>query len=153
MHKERLGSFLQCEDGVGLPTQPDAVMPLRRDKVRCHFPDQPGKRQFAQQQVARLLVVADFTQGDGPGPVATRFALPSARRCSAYTSIVARARTGLDGFPGELLAGRRLHGGITQGGLRAIALGGQRLKAFALASERVRPRRHPAIPSWRCRGS
>ena len=60
-----LGSLLEGHDGGGL----EAKVGL---EVLGDLPDEALKREFADEELSRLLVAADLSEGDGPGPVAVR---------------------------------------------------------------------------------
>jgi len=95
-----LGGFLEGEDGAAL----EAKVGL---EVLGDLADEALERELADQELRRLLVAADFAEGDGAGAVAVGL-LDAARR-----------RGGLArGLGGQLLAG-----GLAPGGLACGLLG------------------------------
>ena len=63
-HEVSLGGFLESQDGGGL----EAGISL---EILCDFADEAMKGQLAEQKLGGLLILADFTQGDGAGSVHT----------------------------------------------------------------------------------
>ena len=61
-----LGCFLEGEHGLRLEAE------VRLELLR-NFPHQPLEGQLPDEQVRRLLELADFSQRDCPGPEAVRF--------------------------------------------------------------------------------
>ncbi|DBA03601.1 TPA: hypothetical protein N0F65_006780 [Lagenidium giganteum] len=94
-NKVRFGGFLERQDGRALEAQVRFV--VLRD-----FTHQALERQLADQQVRRLLVLADFTQRDGTWTVAMRLLDATGGR---------RALT--RGLRGELFARCLATGGLT----------------------------------------
>jgi len=94
----RLGRFLQRADGRRLEPQISF-------EVLSDLSDQSLEWEFANEQLRRLLVPPDFTEGDGSRPVAMRFLDATGGR---------RALPG--GFGGQLLP-RSLASGRLTGGL------------------------------------
>ena len=59
-HEVSLGGFLESQDGGGLKAQ--VVL-----ESLCDFADEALEGQLAEQKLGGLLILADFTQGDGAG--------------------------------------------------------------------------------------
>ena len=96
-----LGGLLQGQDGGALEAEV-------RLEVLGDLADEALERQLADQELGRLLVLADLTQGDGARPVAVG---------------LLDAAGGRGGFArrlgGELLAGRFASGALASGLLGA----------------------------------
>ena len=93
-----LGSLLEGQDGGRL--EPEVSLEVLSDLT-----DKPLEGELADEELGRLLVLADLTQGDGSGPVPVRLLHSSGGR-SALAS----------GLGGELLP-RSLSSGGLPGGL------------------------------------
>ncbi|KZV13987.1 hypothetical protein F511_44660, partial [Dorcoceras hygrometricum] len=102
-----LRSLLECRHGGALEPQIGL-------EVLCDFPDQPLEGELAYEELGRLLVLSDFTEGDGPGAEAVGF-LHSAG-CWG-------------GFPGGL-GGKLLSWGFAAGGLPSSLLRTRHLNGY-----------------------
>ena len=71
-HQVRFASLLQRTDGGTLELQVGF-------EILGDLPHQPLERQLPNQKMGGFLVRTDFSEGNGPGPVAMRFCHPAGR--------------------------------------------------------------------------
>lgn len=96
-HQVRLRSFLQCQHCRRLESQVGLV--FLRDLA-----NQPLEGQLADEQLGRLLVFSDFSQGHGSRPVPVRLLDSTGGGCGFS-----------GGFGGQLLSGGFASGGLSCG--------------------------------------
>jgi hypothetical protein len=106
----RLGSLLEGQDGGRL--EPEVSL-----EVLSNLTDKPLERELADEELGRLLVLTDLTQGDGSRPVPVGLLHSSGGR-SALTS----------GLGGELLPR-----GLSSGGLPGGLLGPSHVGKFSVS--------------------
>merc|ERR1719285_1590623 len=99
-----LAGLLEGTDGGGLEPQVSL-------EVLSDLPDQPLEGQLADQQLCRLLVTPDFTQGNCAGPVPMRLLHSSCAWCRLPGCL-----------GGQLLPGGLASSGLTGGLLRTSHL-------------------------------
>lgn len=92
-----LAGFLEGHDGRALEAQIGL-------EVLSDFADQALERQFADQQLGRLLVTTDLTKSDGSGPVTMGLLDSSGSRCTLAGSL------GCQLLPWRLSSGRLASG-------------------------------------------
>ena len=103
MNQKGLRCLLEREDCVALPTEPNALLEFRRDKVGrhlAHLQDLARCGNTGEQRAAAIsrsvvrLVVSDFTEGHSAWPVASRFCCPltSCRKHVAQASALLTSR-------------------------------------------------------------
>ena len=92
-----LAGFLEGHDGRALEAQIGL-------EVLSDFTDQALERQFADQQLGRLLVTTDLTKSDGSGPVTMGLLHSSGCRCTLAGSL------GCQLLPWRLASGRLASG-------------------------------------------
>jgi histone H3 len=97
-----LGGFLQGHDGRGLESQVGL-------EVLSDFSNQSLEGELSDQELGRLLVLSDFSEGDGTGPVSVGLLDTTGR--------------GLGGLSGGL-GGELLSGSLTTGRLSCGLPGG-----------------------------
>ena len=102
-----LRGLLECADGR-------ALEPKIGNQASCYFADQAMERELADEELGRLLVLADLAEGDGARAVAVRL----------LDAAGGRGRLA-GGLGGELLARGLATGGLA-GGLLGTGLDGRR---------------------------
>ena len=94
--QEGLGSLLEGQDGRGLEPQIGLKLPGNLLGDLAH---KPLERELADEEIGRLLILTDLTQGDGSRPVPVRLLYP------------ANSRSGLSSCLGGKLLPRALASG------------------------------------------